>query len=168
MNKEKVYNNLVKFSAGGNNRALLKPMLNKALIISAFPGCGKTHFFNNNSTDDIILDSDSSKFDKAEFPSNYINHIKENIDKADIILVSSHKDVRDALCANDIDFILVYPDMSIKQEYLERYTERGSAETFIKLVDNNWNSWLDEVNNQKGCYRVRLKKQNYLSDIFTQ
>jgi hypothetical protein len=36
-------------------------------VISAFPGCGKSHYFRENK-DKSILDSDSSKFDKSNFP----------------------------------------------------------------------------------------------------
>lgn len=66
----------------------------QTLVISAFPGCGKSHFFRENK-DKEVLDSDSSKFDKTHFPQNYIEHIKSNLGKVDIIMVSSHKEVRD-------------------------------------------------------------------------
>ena len=109
--------------------------MKKTKIISAFPACGKTYAFEKlNENGYEILDSDSSKFswmdvvDKVyemknrgkelqrryikvrnpEFPSNYIQHIKENIGKADYIFVSSHKEVRDALIQNGIYFTLVY------------------------------------------------------------
>ena len=31
-------------------------------IIAAFPACGKTYYFENREEDNIVLDSDSSKF----------------------------------------------------------------------------------------------------------
>jgi hypothetical protein len=136
----------------------------ETLVISAFPGCGKSHLFRENK-DKIVLDSDSSKFDKSDFPNNYIEHIKKNIGKADIILVSSHKEVRDALVDNDIKFTLVYPDISIKDEYLQRYKDRNSPESFIKLLDDNWEIWIGEMNKQKGCKKIKLKKGEYLSDV---
>ena len=40
-------------------------------IISAFPGCGKSHLFRVAGDSIKILDSDSSKFDKDHFPANY-------------------------------------------------------------------------------------------------
>ena len=65
----------------------------ETLVVSAFPGCGKSHLFRNKG-EKKILDSDSSTFDKSQFPQNYIEHIKFNIGEVDIILVSSHKEVR--------------------------------------------------------------------------
>ena len=102
------------------------------LIVSGFPGTGKSHFFN--STTRFVLDSDSSTFDKSDFPRNYIEHIKSKIGQADIIFVSSHKDVRDALVAEGMDFILAYPSIDLKDEYIQRYKDRGSNEGFINLI----------------------------------
>jgi hypothetical protein len=136
----------------------------KAKVISAFPGCGKTHFFKNNKGK-VVLGSDSSTFDKSDFPRNYIEHIKENLDSADIIMVSSHKDVREALVKNGIDFTLVYPNIELKDQFVERYIERGSPESFVELLGNNWDVWVSETMNQEGCDRVELKSGEYLSDV---
>jgi hypothetical protein len=134
------------------------------MVISAFPGCGKSHYFRNNS-DKIVLDSDSSTFDKSDFPRNYIQHIKENIGKVDIIMVSSHKEVRDELVKNGIEFTLVYPESNIKEDYIQRYIDRGSPESFIKLLNNNWENWISELEEQTGCDKIKLKKGQYLSDV---
>lgn len=143
------------------------------LVISAFPGTGKSFITkNNNKKDFVVLDSDSSEyswFKKGErnpdFPNNYIKHIKENLGKADIIMVSSHKDVRDALVKNNIDFTLVYPDKSLKDEYIKRYQERGNDEKFIETLDKNWNNWIEELENQTGCKKIVLKSGQFLSDV---
>lgn len=133
-------------------------------LISAFPGCGKSHLFRN-AGDKVILDSDSSTFDKSEFPKNYITHIKENMGKVDVILISSHDVVRDALLVNGLKFTLVYPDISIKDEYIQRYIDRGNNDAFVKLLEENWESWIGDMENQKGCNHIKLKSGEYLSDV---
>lgn len=118
------------------------------LVISAFPGTGKTWCFGNMKQDGfVILDSDSSKFDKSEFPANYIAHIKENLGKADIIFVSSHDTVRDALREEGIEFYVIYPDNTPahKEHYMKRYAERGSSEAFLKLMDEKWDEFIDSI-----------------------
>jgi spore cortex formation protein SpoVR/YcgB (stage V sporulation) len=136
----------------------------QTLVISAFPGCGKSHFFRNNK-DMEVLDSDSSKFDKAHFPQNYIEHIKSNLGKVDIIMVSSHKEVRDELVKNKIPFTLVYPSPEIKEEYIQRYIDRGNTSAFVDLLNKNWNSWINELEEQEGCNKIKLKEGQYLSDV---
>lgn len=139
--------------------------MNKTKVYSAFPGCGKTTYFN--TTDKNVLDSDSSKFDKKLFPQNYIKHIETNVgnDSVDKILVSSHKDVRNGLTNRGIPYVLVYPERELKDEYIERYKQRGNNDSFIKLLDNNWDIWMDEMDSQIGCYKVRLGKGQFLTDV---
>lgn len=144
--------------------------MKKTYVISAFPGCGKTYFYNNNQNDYTSIDSDSSEFSwikdidgnntkerNPEFPTNYINHIKENIGKVDIIFVSSHKSVRNALDENGIKYIIVYPDVELKNEWIRRFRERGSVEPFIEFISSNWENFImvieDGTNNKyKLCY----------------
>ena len=136
-------------------------------IISAFPACGKTHFYGN-CKDKVVLDSDSSNFswlDNGErnpnFPENYLEHIKNNIGKADYILVSSHQPVRDALQEEGIEYILILPDSSLKYEWVGRCFLRGSGEKFCNMLADNWDNWTKESHNE---YVVRLKSGQYLSD----
>lgn len=139
-------------------------MKKETKIISAFPGTGKTHFFNN-SENIVVLDSDSSYFDKSNFPQNYIEHIKQYYGKVDYILVSSHIDVRKALIENNIHFIFVYPSVELKQEYIARYKKRGSSEDFINLINVKWDEWIKECYAQKQCLNVTLPRNTFISDI---
>ena len=136
----------------------------ETLVVSAFPGCGKSHLFRNKG-EKKILDSDSSTFDKSQFPQNYIEHIKSNIGEVDIILVSSHKEVRDALVNESINFTLVYPRKDMKDEYIQRYIDRGNDGKFVELLKQNWNNWTDELENQEGCEKIELESGQYLSNV---
>lgn len=143
--------------------------MKKTIIISAFPGVGKSYLFRNSKLS--VLDSDSSNYSwvskgvrNSDFPNNYINHIKDNIGVADVILISSHKIVRDALVENGIDFTLVYPSKECKDEYLERYKSRGSDNGFISMIDSNWDEFINELDNQENCNKVILMKGEYLSN----
>ena len=132
-------------------------------LYAAFPGCGKSHYYRNSELD--VLDSDSSTFDKSKFPENYIEHIKNNMGKVDVIMISSHKEVRDALVDNELPFTLVYPDKDLKGDYVARYKERGSPEKFVELISKNWYNWIGELKDQEGCEKIVLKQGEYLSDV---
>jgi hypothetical protein len=142
----------------------------KTLVISAFPGTGKTYLAKRVNS----LDSDSSNFSwlpgtkirNQKFPYNYIEHIKANIGKYDFIFVSSHKDVRTCMIMYGIDFLSAYPEKSLKQEYLNRYKERGSDEDFIKMMDANWDSFIGGMENLQVMEPLILKSGQYLSDYF--
>ena len=135
------------------------------LVVSAFPGTGKTWFYKKWEDSGVVFDSDSSQFPKDGFPANYITAIKAKMEFADIVMVSSHKVVRDALLDAGIRFLLVYPDISLKEEYLKRFVDRGSPAAFVELLSQNWDAWIAELEVQGGCERCVLKSGEFLSDV---
>lgn len=131
--------------------------MKQATIISAFPACGKTYYYNHADENIVVLDSDSSKFSWKEivdekykmhnwgktnykekkirvrnpdFPNNYIQHIKENLYSADYILVSSHAAVRQALRDNGLPYIVVYPSRSLKEWNCQDLCSRNLPKIF--------------------------------------
>lgn len=164
--------------------------LRKALIISAFPGMGKSHYFKNNSCYSFdnelvehpgnrILDSDSSDFSwikdengnnttvrNPEFPENYIRHIKCNLYNKDIIFVSSHKQVREALEREGLHYAIVYPGKKLKNHLLERYEKRGSSQAFIKLMLDNFDSFVEQIEEETFPLLVKINEPNEFIDEF--
>lgn len=132
----------------------------KAVIISGFPGVGKSTAYTLLNKKLTVLDSDSSTFDKTNFPLNYVKHIKENINKADIIFVSSHESVRNALVDEDIHFTLYYPSKKRKKEFLKLYKERGNTDNFITYVNNNFDKFIDDISKENGYNKIILDNEN--------
>jgi adenylate kinase family enzyme len=135
-------------------------MSKNTVIISAFPGCGKSTAFTKLKKKINILDSDSSTFDKSDFPNNYIKHMKDNIGVADIIFISSHETVRKALKEENIYYTIYYPSKYRKQEFLELYKQRGNNENFIKLLDENFNNFIDSIENDDSKDINKIKLMN--------
>jgi len=141
------------------------------LLVSAFPGTGKSHYVNYGEGSGYMpqgfaTDSDSSKFDKSAFPANYITHIKKCMDEGYArIFISSHKEVRNALVENNLPFTLVYPEMGLKDEYIERYKKRGNNIAFIEMMQNNWEKFIEDCQSQKGCKHIALPSMTFISNI---
>lgn len=143
----------------------------RARVICAFPGLGKSTFTKKHNGENglVILDSDSSDFSwvwnlnhtrksnvrNLDFPNNYIKHIRDNLDSADIIFVSTHKEVVDALLKTDIEFEIVLPSSTRKEELLKLYKDRGSDNEFINKMDENWNKWLNEYISMTMGFQLR-------------
>lgn len=135
------------------------------IIICGFPGTGKTWFYADYAPTNFSIDSDSSQFDKNHFPENYIKHIISNIGKYQYIFVSSHKEVREALSQNGVEFTLVYPKISLKEEYIERYKQRGNEDSFINLLQTNWDEWIEDLQNEKNCKHIILSSNQFISNV---
>lgn len=156
------------------------------IIISASPGCGKSYCTKNYQDKFYILDLDSAKYryikDKdgnrtdernPDFPMNNIKSIKENIGNADVIFVSNITTVRKALKDNNLKVIMVYPDKALKEEFMRRYKERGNDENFIRFLSDNWERFIDEIEEDSdGFLMDKLTKErsfinlSYLEDLF--
>lgn len=151
--------------------------MRNTIVVSAFPACGKSYkvkVYNNKPYS--MLDSDSSKFSwikdengnntkvrNLEFPNNYIEYIKSNIGKVDVIFVSSHKEVRQALRDNDIKYFIVYPTVDMKEEFLKRMKDRGNTEEFIKMFENKFEEFVKEI--EKECKEVD-EKGSYINGFY--
>lgn len=140
-------------------------------IISGFPGVGKSTLFKYKG-EVLVSDSDSSKFSwlkpgvrHPDFPANYIEHIKSNIGKLDFIFVSSHDVVREALNNEGIEYTIVYPSKDIKDEYIQRYIDRGNNENFVKLLQENYETFIEGIEKETKPKLVPLGSGQYLSDV---
>lgn len=150
-------------------------MKKRTVVVSAYPCCGKTYAFEHQDKYSI-LDSDSSSYSwlpvtkegikqrNPEFPNNYIAHIKENLGKVDIIFVSSHLQVRQAMKDAGIDFITVYPDIDMRDEWVERMKRRGNDEKFIQFQIENWDNFVNSIAFEpQGFCIVRLGHNEYIN-----
>lgn len=131
--------------------------MERTIVVAAFPGCGKTYMSNNHNGEKYtILDSDSTQFSwitnefgekvrNPEFPTNYIEHIKENIGKVDVIFVSTHDTVLDALYDAAIPHFVIKPRLKMKDDFIKRYEDRGNTDSFILFISSNWNNFLEAL-----------------------
>lgn len=149
-------------------------------IISAFPGIGKSYLHSLLLETGTVesLDSDSTnwswirknygeKFRNPLFPSNYVDHICVCMTHFDFIFVSSHDTVRKQLLDANIKYDLIYPKMELKEEYIERYSQRGSPVAFINLLIDQWENWVTELTHYEhpGIRHTVLDSGQYLSDV---
>lgn len=115
-----------------------------------------------------VFDSDSSLFDKSNFPKNYVDHI-ENVLKQEwmedvIILVSSHDNVRKMLHERGIEYCLAYPQIELKADYIERYKERGSSDQFVGMMEDSWVKFITDCEEDPTKFKSILSEGEYLVD----
>ena len=139
------------------------------VVVSAFPGIGKSWFARQAAlkTAITVVDLDSNDFPRAAFPQNYVARVRDLLGIADVVLVSTHPAVRAALLAARVrPFVLVYPDASLKDEYLARYARRDENRPgFRALVASSWDAWQRSLRGQQGCAHVVLRSGEFLSTV---
>lgn len=107
------------------------------------------------------------KVRNPEFPANYIKHIKENIGKVDIIFVSSHLQVREAMTDAGIHYCTVYPKENMLNEWVGRMYRRGNDDSFIKFQIEHWDEFMHSITFEPyGFGLCRLGNNEYLNVDF--
>jgi hypothetical protein len=81
----------------------------------------------------------------------------------DVIFVSSHLEIRQALKDAGLRYLLVFPETCCKDEYIARYRERGSPAAFVERLRENWEQWLDSCRNDDALKLV-LNKGGFLTE----
>ena len=150
-------------------------------VISAFPGIGKTTLVQTNknyidleSSDYKWIDIDktlsieerkgTAKTINPDFPENYIKKIIELTDMGFNVLISSHKEVREALQTQSIEYTIVLPSLDMKEEMINRYLSRGNQESFVNLLKTNYEKFVEDLSMDSN-EKVVLKSGQYLSDL---
>lgn len=147
-------------------------------IICGFPGIGKTECakkYQDPYYDYKVLDLDFSLYIKNF--NTYINKIIDNIGRQDIIFISFHEKIRQKLYTDqrfldkykngEFRFTFAYPNVDQKENYINRYRERGSSETFIKLISDNWDLWLYSLNTDRFSGSRFLLSNSFISSFIT-
>ena len=130
------------------------------MIISAFCGVGKSYLCNNDNYTEVECWEYSND---PNFPKNYVKEVKKQLKTNEIVFISTNPVVLDELKRQGLNFILLYPDVSLKDEYMSRYKSRGSHKDFIETLDKHWYSWLTELEEYQ-CNKIKVRQGEYLSD----
>lgn len=167
----------------------------KTLIISAFPGCGKTWMYKHQdaltfgppgeSREYSFIDSDSSKFNRCEsWEKSYADYIESNIGKVDFIFISQHDAIRQELEARGIPYVTVAPDncewtskherQLIKQQWFGRFLLRDNSHIrnindWMVSMKEHYDEWTssDHLMLYGAVTFFTLRENQYLQDIIT-
>lgn len=80
------------------------------------------------------------------------------------VLISSHKEAREALQAQGIEYTIVLPSLDMKEEMINRYLSRGNQENFVNLLKTNYEKFVEDLAMDPN-EKIVLKHGEYLSDI---
>lgn len=75
----------------------------------------------------------------------YAEVAKHMSDNGYNVMISTHKEVLDALEQIEARYTVVIPPTTDKRTYLLRYDMRGNSCDFIRLLDENWERWLSAI-----------------------
>lgn len=159
-------------------------------IIAGYAGVGKT-WFAKNTTGAIEIPSMPytwilpKKTDEAEselekekgafyhlknpmFPLNYVLEILKAESVHPYVIIPTVDSALEMLQEQyERECILVSPEENLKEEYTQRYRDRGNSESFMELFIGGWEARLKCIRANKGVH-IFLAAEEYLSDVKPQ
>lgn len=140
----------------------------KGVVISGFAGIGKSGLKDNVPYYDNlkIYDLSSSYFRKyPRWEKVYCDIIESMIDKYDFIFISTHNTVIDEMKKRGNDFYIVYPRKHCRDEYRERFVNRGNSKEYIEKFMKRWNEFIENLDSIEHEKKINLRTGQYLSDV---
>lgn len=134
------------------------------MIICGFAGIGKSYIAKHKEG---VIDLESTPFKKNwDLYTDVAIHMAKN---GYTPMLSCHKELRDILKEKGADYVVVIPKKEHKQNYIQRYKERGNDENFINLFEQNFEKFIEEIyNTEKPESIIELQKEyETLGDIVT-
>ena len=157
------------------------------MIIAAYAGCGKTTFVNK-IWDSIDLVCVPYKYDmksepcydaekgKANFgydmntnwPRNYISAILTAYHRYRYVVIPTIMPVLLELQRFMIPYILCFPDRTLKEEYRQRFRERGNTAEFEHIFVDGWDNYIDMFEADEYGKHIKLNSDEHLLDYKTE
>lgn len=151
----------------------------KGMIICGFPGVGKTtvesithemgiyRYCDLESTPyRLVIGPNGEVSANPNFCTSYVDAI-ENLAGPygyEVVMVSTHKEVREELRRRGAPYIIVAPEKWLKDEYLLRYVARRSDYSLIQAVYERWDEWLDDIEID-GAPVIHLNSGQWLANV---
>lgn len=135
------------------------------MLISGFPGVGKTRaskIFN------ALIDLDSMQYvNRPKYPYCYMYDAIHLSKKGYIVLIAQEPRVVELMVMSGEDYVIVCPDISLKNEYMLRYLNRGNADAWIDKAMASWENHLNKMKEYPRNNIIILKSGQYLTDVMT-
>lgn len=111
------------------------------MIICGFPGTGKSTMARFSRW----VDLESTPFSRRGQWLLYAEVAKHMSDNGYTVMVSTHKEMIDALEQIEACYTVVIPPLSDLVTYRLRYDQRGNSYDFIVKLTDNWTEWISDI-----------------------
>ena len=144
-------------------------------IIAAFPGTGKSWLCKKGLPPYTLSEEDASRYlgsfnkfgryiKNYNFKKDYARFISSRPSFGYLVLIHPNRQILDACKSVNITPTIVYPDISLRDEYIERYTNRGTKKELLEYLSRHFDTLIRNIESYSEP-KVKLGSGVFLSDV---
>lgn len=139
------------------------------ILISGFPGIGKSFSFEHSSLR-ILNYCSVNVTARPDTLKDLCDLIQDGfLNEWDYIFVTYSKMVNEELRKLQIPYIVVYPELDSKTEYQKRLQSKDRSEKWVCDMLDSWDELIVDIQDPRSIdyyNSIELSTEQYLSDIF--
>ena len=133
------------------------------ILISSFPGCGKSYLMNTHGNKAKMLDALTLLGEGQEGDYDYnlwVDNIIDVVDDYDIVFVPVAERLLEALNNRNIDYDIFYPSKDRRKEFLENMVRKRALRNDIMTLDRDFDKIVDRIDaiESENCYKHKLEE----------
>ena len=102
-----------------------------------------------------------------EYPVNYVNELINATKKYDIVMSAMCGNIRAELDRRGQKYLVIYSDLNMKNEIIQRSIDRGNNQYYINGIINKYESITQELN-ALNVPKIVLSGHQYLEDVLLE
>lgn len=136
------------------------------IIISSFPGCGKSYLMNTHGNKAKMLDAFTLMGEGQEGDYDYnlwVNNIIDVVDDYDIVFIPVTERLLEALNNRKVDYDIFYPSKDRRKEFLENMVRKRAFRNDIMTLDRDFDKIVDRIDTieSENCYKHKMEEQGH-------
>ena len=133
------------------------------ILISSFPGCGKTYLMNTHGSKAKMLDATTlmGEGQDGEYDYNlWVDNIMDEVDDYDIVFVPVAERLLEVLNNRKIDYDIFYPSKDRRKEFLENMVRKRALRNDIMMLDREFDKIVDRIDaiESDNCYKHKMEE----------
>ena len=140
--------------------------MEKTLFIASFPDLGSLDF---SKTSFRIGNIDNSEYffmsNDSNYVHSYINSLKNMAGDFDIVFVPATDNIISMLRKDNIKCIVLYPNISCKDSFIESMRKSGIEDSYISMVEDSWDFIISRLDKKDYDFKFVMGEDDNVLDV---
>jgi hypothetical protein len=139
--------------------------MDKTLFIASFPDLGSFDFSKTGIRVGNIDNSDYYFQNNVTYIHSYIESLKKMVGTCDVVFVPATDKVISSLQDEGIKCVVLYPNISCKEKFVQDLIDSKMEEDFISMIENSWEFIISRLDKKNYDYKFAMGEDDKVLDV---